>query len=122
MKIQTCDNLRVNTFTDITNEKEILTMLQNIFFYEEAYRVIELSAEEEEILEDYYRDYYLTNEDDMPSCIDGYLFDHDSDKWYLFRSIDMYDYSCTIEKYYQDTLNELNYIQLVMENIAKEAE
>lgn len=122
MKIQTCDNLGVTTFTDITNEKEILTMLNNIFIYEEAYRVIELSAEEEEILEDYYRDYMLINEDDMPSCIDGYLFDHDKNKWYMFRSNDMYDYSCTVEKHYQDTLNELSYIQLIMENIEKEAE
>ena len=121
MKIQTCDTSRVTTFTDITNEKEILTMLQNIFTYEEAYRVIELSAEEEEILEDYYRDYMLTNEDDMPSCIDGYLLDHD-DRWYMFKSNDLYDYLYTVEQHYQDTLNELNYIQLVMENIVKEAE
>lgn len=121
MKIQTCDSSRVKTFTDITNEKEILTMLNDIFLYEEAYRVIELSAEEEKDLEDYYRDYMLTNEDDMPSCIDGYLLDHDKDTWYMFRSNDMYDYSYTIGEHYQDTLNELNYIQLVMENIEKEA-
>lgn len=120
MKIQTCDQSGVKTFTDITNEKEILIMLQDIFIFEEAYRVIELSAEEEEILEDYYRDYYLTNEDDMPSCIDGYLFDHDKNKWYMFRSNDLYNYSYTIEKHYQNTLNELNYIQLVMENIEKD--
>jgi hypothetical protein len=122
MKIQTCDNLGVKTFTDTTNEKEILLMLNDIFNYEEAYRVIELSTEEETILEDYYRDYMLTNEDDMPSCIDGYLLDHDSNKWYMFRSNDMYNYSYTVEKHYQSTLNELNYIQLVMENIEKEAE
>lgn len=120
MKIQTCDSSRVKTFTDTTNEKEILLMLNDIFIYEEAYRVIELSTEEEEILEDYYRDYMLTNEDDMPSCIDGYLLDHDSNNWYMFRSDDMYNYSCTLEKHYQDTLNELNYIQLVMENIEKD--
>ena len=93
MKIQTCDSSGVKTFTDITNEKEILTM------------------------EDYYRDYMLTNEDDMPSCIDGYLLDHDKDTWYIFDSNNMYEYSCTIDRYYQDTLNELNYIQLVMKNI-----
>lgn len=122
MKIQTCDNLGVKTFTDTTNEKEILLMLNDIFTFEEAYRVIELSTEEEAILEDYYRDYMLTNEDDMPSCIDGYLLDHDSNKWYMFRSNDMYNYSYTVEKHYQSTLNELNYIQLVMENIEKEAE
>lgn len=122
MKIQTCDNFGVKTYTDITNEKEILTMLNDIFTYEEAYRVIELSAEEEEDLEDYYRDYMLTNEDDMPSCIDGYLLDHDKNKWYMFRSNDMYNYSYTIEKHYQNTLNELAYVQLVMENIEKEAE
>ena len=121
MKIQTCDSSRVKTFTDTTNEKEILLMLNDIFIYEEAYRVIELSTEEEAILEDYYRDYMLTNEDDMPSCIDGYLFDHDSNNWYMFRSDDMYNYSCTVEKHYQDTLNELNYIELIMENIEKEA-
>jgi hypothetical protein len=122
MKIQTCDNLGVKTFTDTTNEKEILLMLNDIFTYEEAYRVIELSAEEEEILENYYRDYMFTNEDDMPSCIDGYLLDHDKDNWYMFRSDDLYNYSITIGKHYQSTLNELNYIQLVMENIEKEAE
>lgn len=121
MKIQTCDNFGVKTYTDITNEKEILTMLNDIFTYEEAYRVIELSTEEEEDLEDYYRDYMLTNEDDMPSCIDGYLLDHDKDKWYMFRNNDLYNYSYTIEKHYQNTLNELNYIQLVMENIEKES-
>lgn len=121
MKIQTCDNFGVKTYTDIINEIEILTMLQSIFVYEEVYKVIELSTEEEEKLEDYYRDYMLTNEDDMPSCIDGYLLDHDKDKWYMFRSNDMYNYSYTIEKHYQDTLNELNYIQLVMENIEKES-
>ena len=104
MKIQTCDSSRVKTFTDTTNEKEILLMLNDIFIYEEAYRVIELSTEEEAILEDYYRDYILTN----------------SNNWYMFRSDDMYNYSCTIEKHYQDTLNELNYIQLVMENIEKD--
>lgn len=122
MKIQTCDSSGVKTFTDITNEKEILTMLNDIFLYEEAYRVIELSTEEETILEDYYRDYMLTNEDDMPSCIDGYLLDHDKDTWYIFDSNNMYEYSCTIDRHYQDTLNELNYIQLVMENIEKEVE
>ena len=122
MKIQTCDQSGVKTFTDITNEKEILIMLQDIFIFEEAYRVIELSAEEEEILEDYYRDYMLTNEDDMPSCIDGYLLDQDSNKWYMFRSNDMYNHSYTIEKHYQNTLSELAYIELVMENIEKEAE
>ncbi len=117
MKIQTCNSSRVKTFTDTTNEKEILLMLNDIFIFEEAYRVIELSAEEEEILEDYYRDYMLTNEDEMPSCIDGYLLDHDKDTWYIFDSNNMYEYSCTIDRYYQDTLNELNYIQLVMKNI-----
>ena len=122
MKIQTCDSSRVKTFTDITNEKEILTMLNDIFSFEEAYRVIELSTKEEEILEDYYRDYMLTNEDDMPSCIDGYLLDHDKDEWYIFDSNNMYEYSRTLDRYYQDTLNELNYIQLIMENIEKEAE
>lgn len=121
MKIQTCGESRVTTYTDITNVKEILTMLNDIFTYEEAYRVIELSTEEEEILEDYYRDYMLTNVDDMPSCIDGYLLDHDKDTWYMFNDNDLYNYSCTIEKRYQDTLNELNYIQLVMENIEKES-
>lgn len=121
MKIQTCDTLGVTTFTDTTNEKEILTMLQDIFIFEEAYRVIELSTEEEEILEDYYRDYYLTNEDDMPSCIDGYLLNHDKNKWYMFKSNDLYDYSCTIEQLYQNVLNELAYIQLVMENIEKDS-
>ena len=121
MKIQICDNSGVKTFTDITSKKEILTMLNDIFNFEEAYRVIELSAEEEEVLEDYYRDYMLTNEDDMPSCIDGYLLDHD-DRWYMFRSNDLYNYSYTVEEHYQNTLNELNYIQLVTENIAKEAE
>lgn len=122
MKIQICDNLGVKTYTAITNKAEILAMLNEIFIFEDAYRVIELSAEEEEILEDYYRDYTLTNEDDMPSCIDGYLLDHDSNKWYMFRSNDVYDYSCTVEKHYQNTLNELSYIQLIMENIEKEAE
>ena len=114
MKIQVCNNIGVKTYTDITNEKEILEMLQDIFSYEEAYRIIELSAEEEEVLEDYYGDYMLT--DDMPSCIDGYLFDHD-DKWYMFRSTDMYNYLYTVEQHYQNTLNELAYIQLIMENI-----
>lgn len=121
MKIQTCDNSGVKTFTDITNEKEILLMLNDIFIYEEAYRVIELSAEEEEKLEDYYRDYTLTNEDDMPSCIDGYLLNHDKDKWYVFNNYDLYNYSCTVERYYQNTLNELSYIELIMENIEKDA-
>lgn len=122
MKIQTCDSSGVKTFTDITNEKEILTMLNDIFLYEEAYRVIELSTEEEMKLEDYYRDYMLTNEDDMPSCIDGYLLDHDSNKWYMFSSNDMYNYSYTVERCYQDSLNGLAYIELIMENIEKEAE
>ncbi len=121
MKIQTFDKT-VRTYTDITNKEEILIMLSDIFLYEEAYRVIELSAEEEEILEDYYRDDMLTNEDDMPSCIDGYLLDHDSNKWYMFRSNDMYDYSYTIEEHYQNTLNKLAYIELVMKNIEKEVE
>lgn len=121
MKIQTCDSSRVKTFTDTANEKEILLMLNDIFLYEDAYRVIELSTEEEKILEDYYRHYMLTNEDDMPSCIDGYLFDHDKDTWYIFNSNDLYNYSCTIDKHYQNTLNKLNYIQLVMKNIEKDA-
>lgn len=122
MKIQTCDSSRVKTFTDTTNKKEILTMLNDIFIFEEAYRVIELSADEEKILEEYYGDYILAkNEDVMPSCIDGYLLDHDDDKWYLFRSNDIYNYSCTIEKHYQNILDEMAYIQLVMENIEKEA-
>lgn len=95
-------------------------MLNDIFIFEEAYRAIKLSTEEEEILEDYYRDYIFTNEDDMPSCIDSYLLNHD-DRWYIFRSYDIYDYSCTVERYYQDTLNELAYIQLIMENIEKES-
>ena len=122
MKIQICGKLGVKTYTDITIKAEILVMLQNILVFEEAYRVIELSTEEEEILEDYYRDYLFTYEDEMPSSIDGYLLDHDKDKWYMFRSNDIYDYSCTVEKHYQNTLNELNYIQLIMKNIEKEAE
>lgn len=118
MKIQTCDKLGVKTFTDITDKKEILRMLNDIFTFEEAYRVLELTSDEEKTLESYYRQNIAT--DDMPSCIDGYLLDH-GDKWYMFRSDDVYLYYYTVEQHYQSTLNELAYIQIVMENIEKES-
>lgn len=117
MKIQVCNKLEVKTYTDITNNVEIQKMLQDIFIFEEAYRVLELSSDEEKTLEDCYRKHTAT--DDMPAIIDSYLFDH-GDNWYIFRSDDVYDYYCTVEQHYQNTLNELAYIQLIMENIEKE--
>lgn len=118
MKIQTCNKLEVKTFTDTTDKKEILRMLNDIFIFEEAYRVLELTSDEEKILEDYYRKNVAT--DDMPAIIDSYLFDH-SDNWYIFRSDDIYDYYCTVKEYYDSITNMAKYLKKVMENIEKEA-
>lgn len=118
MKIQVCNKLEVKTYTDITNNVEIQKMLQDIFIFEEAYRVLELSSDEEKTLEDCYRKHTAT--DDMPALIDGYLFDH-GDNWYIFRSDDIYDYYCTVEEYYDSITNMAKYLKKVMENIEKEA-
>lgn len=117
MKIQVCNKLEIKTYTDITDNVEIQKMLQDIFIFEEAYRVIELSANEEEILERYYSKHIAT--DGMPALIDGYLFDH-GNNWYIFRSDDIYDYYCTVKEYYDSITNMAKYLKKVMENIEKE--
>lgn len=119
MKIQVCDTRGIETYTDITNNKEIQQMLQDIFIFEEIYKVLELTSDEEKILEDCYRKNIATVE--MPAFIDSYLFDH-NDNWYMFRSGDMYDYYCTVKRHYYNIKNEMDYLETIMDFLGIEVE
>lgn len=119
MTIQVCDTRGIKTYTDITNDKEIQQMLQDIFIFEEIYKVLELTIDEEKILEDCYRKHVATCE--MPAIIEGYLFYHDND-WYMFRSDDVYSYHYTVEQHYDNIMHEMDYLETIMGIVGLEVE